>query len=349
MSARVIVDADVLGRRRTGDESYVANLLRGLGDDGHGLDVRAVTRHTRLVPAGVEPIELPARSSMARMAWSLPRLLARHRPDVAHFQYVVPPLYRGTAVITVHDLSFERRPEFMSTADGILMRRLVPWSMRRAERVFTVSEWSKADILDRYRVPAERVVVTPNGIDDVFRPTGAVPDGDPYLLFVGAIQPRKDPLTAIDALARLDDSFRLVMAGPPKLAVDDVHRRIAELGLEGRVDLRGYVDQDELAALYRGAQCLVFPSRYEGFGLPVLEAMASGTPVVCARAAALPEIAGDAAVLVEPGDVDGLAAGIREALARRDDLVARGLARAASFRWAASAARTADVYREVAG
>jgi glycosyltransferase involved in cell wall biosynthesis len=348
VTPRVLVDADVLGRQRTGDESYVTNLLRELGTDGHGVDVEAVTRHPALVPDGVTAISLGARNQMARMAWSLPKVLRRRSPDVAHFQYVVPPLYRGAAVITVHDLSFERNPEFMSTKDRVVFQRLVPWSARRAARVLTVSDWSRRDILERYGLEDEKVVVTPNGVDAAFRPDGPVPDVSPYLLFVGAIQPRKDPLTAVEALALLDADLRLVMAGPHKLGVDLVRERVESLGLSSRVELRGHVTQEELAALYRGALCLVFPSRYEGFGLPVLEAMASGTPVVCARASALPEVAGDAAVLVEPGDAEALADGVREALRRRDDLVAAGLARAAVFRWSATAARTAAVYREVA-
>lgn len=344
---RVAVDADVLGRERTGDESYVANLLRELAAVPD-LAVDALTRHPQLVPAGVGPVELPARSQMARMAWSLPRALGRRPVDVAHFQYVVPPLYRGTAVITVHDLSFARNPAFMTPKDRVLFRRLVPWSIRRAARVLTVSEWSRADILDRYGVEPDKVVATPNGVDPAFGPDGPVPRRPPYLLFVGAIQPRKDPGTAVDALALVDPDLSLVMVGPHKRGVDDLRARIDALGLTERVELLGHVGQDELAALYRGAACLVFPSRYEGFGLPALEAMASGTPVVAARAAALPEVVGDAGVLVEPGDPEALAAGVAEALARRDDLAAAGLARARTFCWSHTAARTAAVYREVA-
>jgi glycosyltransferase involved in cell wall biosynthesis len=167
------------------------------------------------------------------------------------------------------------------------------------------------------------------------------------VLFVGGIQPRKDPLAAIEALALLQGDLSLVVVGAEKRGGDEVRRTVSRLGLEQRVDLAGHVEHDELAALYRGAACLVFPSRYEGFGLPVLEAMASGTPVVAAAAGAVPEVAGDAAILVEPGEPASIAAGIRLALTQRECLVAAGLKRAAQFSWTETARRTLAVYREL--
>jgi glycosyltransferase involved in cell wall biosynthesis len=266
---------------------------------------------------------------------------------VAHFNYVIPPGYRGGAVVTVHDLSFERHPEFMPFHDRLLFRTLVPRSVARAERVLAVSEWTKRDLVERYGIAEEKIVVTPNGVDEIFHPNGAAPTRPRYALFVGAIQPRKDPLTALEALALLDDDLGLVVVGAEKRGADEVRTAVRRLGLGGRVEFAGHVELDELAALYRGAACLVFPSRYEGFGLPVLEAMASGTPVVAAATGALPEIAGDAAVLVEPADPAALAGGIERALADRDRLVAAGLERARRFSWADTARRTLDVYREL--
>jgi len=343
----VVIDADVLGRRRTGDETYVRALLRELSPLADRERLAAVTRRPELVPDGIEPIALQGQSQVARMAFRLPRLLRRLRPAVAHFNYVIPPGYRGRSVVTVHDLSFERHPELMPLHDRLLFRTLVPRSVARADRVVAVSEWTKRDLVERYGVAEEKVVVTPNGVDEVFRPNGAAPKRPPYALFVGAIQPRKDPLTALEALALLDDDLGLVVVGPEKRGADEVRTAVQRLGLDTRVDFAGHVELDELAALYRGAACLVFPSRYEGFGLPVLEAMASGTPVVAAATGALPEIAGNAAVLVEPGDPAALAGGIEQALADRKRLVAAGLERAGLFKWAETARRTLDVYREL--
>jgi glycosyltransferase involved in cell wall biosynthesis len=213
--------------------------------------------------------------------------------------------------------------------------------------VLAISERTKRDLIEHYGIPERKIVVTPLGVDPTFRPNGTTPDGPPYALFVGGIQPRKDPLTAVEALALVDGDLRLVLVGDEKRGGDEVRTAIERLGLGRRVEFAGYVEHEGLASLYRGAACLVFPSRYEGFGLPVLESMASGTPVVASRAGAVPEVAGDAAVLVEPGDPEALAEGIRQALGDRERLVAAGLERARRFTWAETARRTLEVYREL--
>jgi alpha-1,3-rhamnosyl/mannosyltransferase len=281
------------------------------------------------------------------MGARLPLLLRRLRPRVLHTLYVLPPGFRGRTVVTVQDISFERHPELMSGRDRLLFRTLVPRSARRADRVLTGSEWTKRELVERYGLPPNKVIVTPYGVDPLFRPEGPRPERAPYLLFVGAIQPRKDPVTAVEALARLDGDLTLVLVGPEKGGGAAVEQAVVRAGLERRVETLGHVERGELAALYRGAACLVFPSWYEGFGLPVLEAMASGTPVVASNAGALPEVTGDAAVLVEPGDPASLADGISEALADRRTLVVAGLDRATRFSWAECARRTVDVYRNL--
>jgi glycosyltransferase involved in cell wall biosynthesis len=341
---RIAIDADVLGRRRTGDETYVTALLRELRDVPE--EIFAVTRRPDLVPDGIEPLELPARSQLARMTMSLPRLLRRLRPDLSHFLYAIPPAYRGTSVVTIHDLSFEHLPDVMGLKDRLLFKTQVPRSARRAERVLTGSEWTKRDLVERYGLAEERIVVTPYGVDSAFRPDGPRVEGH-YALFVGAIQPRKDPLTAVEALALVNSDLRLLLIGPEKLGASRVREAVKRLGLGRRVDWKGHVETEELATLYRGAAVLVFPSRYEGFGLPVVEAMACGTPVVATTAGAIPEVAGDAAVLVEPGDPVALAGGIERALSDRDRLVEAGLERVRRYSWAETARRTLDVYREL--
>jgi glycosyltransferase involved in cell wall biosynthesis len=331
----VAIDADVLGRHRTGDETHVLNLLRELGRQAHDLRIVALTRRPDLVPEGIEPYLLPARLQEVRMAVGVPRALRRLRPSLVHFQYVLPPLVRTRAVVTVHDLSFERDGLAMGRVDRLIFRTLVPRSVRRAARVLTVSERTKRDLVDLYDVAPGKIVVTPNGVDPAFGP-GADGGSGGYLLYVGAIQARKDPLAAADAAAAA--GLRLVVVGPerePALA--------RELRARG-ADLRGYLDVAELAKVYRQAAVLVLPSRYEGFGLPVLEAMASGTPVVTSADAALREVAGDAALYATR---DELGAAVQRAVAEREQLSAAGLERARAFSWAESARRTLDVYREV--
>jgi glycosyltransferase involved in cell wall biosynthesis len=336
----------VLGRQRTGDETYVTGLLRELA--ASDLRFAAVTRHPELVPEGIEPIELQARSQVLRMSVGLPRLLRRLRPAVAHFQHSLPLACPCPAVVTVHDLSFERDPSVMNRRDRLIFRTMVPRAARRAARVLAVSELTKRDLIELYDIPEEKIVVTPNGVDPAFTPEGPRADGEPYALFVGALPPRKDAAAAIEALALLGNGApRLVVVGQDKGGRAEAEQAVERNGLAGRVEFRGHVPQEELAALYRGAACLVFPSRYEGFGLPVVEAMASGTPVVATTAGALPEVAGGAAILVEERNPVALAGGIERAIADRERLVAAGLERARQFTWAETARRTLEVYRDL--
>ena len=330
----IVLDADVLGRNRTGEETYVLNLLRQLPVVAPDLRFAAVTRHPELVPEGVEAVELPARFQETRMAWSLPRLLRRLRPQAAHFQHALPLGWRGLSVVTVHDLHFEHDPSVMGRLDRLTFKTVVPRAVRRADHVIAVSEATKRDVVDLYGIAPEKVTVTPHGVDPAFSP-GDVEAGG-YVLFVGAVQARKDPLAAADAAAAV--GLPLVVVGPEK-----------ELGLANELrargaDVRGWVDREELAQLYRGAAALVLPSRFEGFGVPVLEAMASGTPVVLSDDAALREVAGEAGVYAEANE---FGAALRRALDDRARWSAAGLERATAFSWEESARRTADVYRQV--
>jgi glycosyltransferase involved in cell wall biosynthesis len=343
----IVLDADVLGRQRTGDETYVSALLRELPRLNDELRFAAVTRHPERVPESVEAIELPARSQVWRMSRSFPRLLRRLGPAVTHFQHVVAPGSASPAVVTIHDLSFEREPKLMGPRDRFFFRMMVPRSVRRADRVIAVSGQTKRDLVEHYRVEEGKIAVIPNGVDDAFSPDGPARGGPPYLLFVGALQPRKDPLAAIEALSLSGPDLRLVLVGPDKGAAAEARRSVARLGLNGRVEFSGHVEKPALAALYRGARALVFPSKYEGFGLPVLEAMASGTPVVATTAGAIPEVAGDAAVLVDPGDPIALADGIERALTDRERLSRAGLERARLYTWTESARQTLAVYRDL--
>jgi glycosyltransferase involved in cell wall biosynthesis len=268
------------------------------------------------------------------MAVALPRLLRRLRPALAHFLHAIPPRCPCPAVLTVQDLSFERDPSVLRPWERAVFKWIVPRSARRAARVLAISERTKRDVVELYGVSPDRVVVTPLGVDDAFSPGAAAADS--YVLLVGAIEPRKNPLAA--AAAAREVGRPLVVAGPVRDRA--LARKLGEAG----ADLRGYVSRDELVELYRGAACLVFPSRYEGFGLPIVEAMASGTPVVATPDAALREVAGDAAVFAP---ADELASGIRRALEDRERLVAAGIERARRFTWDETARRTLEVYREL--
>ena len=226
-------------------------------------------------------------------------------------------------MLTVQDLSWERDPKVFGLWDLVTFKIFVRTSVRRARHVFAISERTKRDLVELYRTPADKITVTPLAPDPAFAPAA---QHDSFLLFVSAID-------AANAVGR-----KLVVVGPRKDAA-----LVAELERRG-ADVRGYVPKEELVRLYQSAAALLFPSRYEGFGLPVVEAMACGTPVVAAPEPALQEVAGDAAVIT-----DDLAEGVRRALADRERLSAAGLERAKAFTWRETARLTADVYRRMLG
>ena len=340
MKPLVVVDADVLGRRRTGDETYVLNLLRALAPlaPEAGLRIAAVTRHPELVPEGIEPVELTTRSQELRMTLVLPRLLRRLGAALGHFQYALPLVLPCPAVVTIHDLSFERDPSLMSRKDRLVFKRGRPAGgqegQARADRLRADAPRPRGALRDRTREDRRH----PERRRSRLHAEQHVLQGHDYVLLVGAVQERKNPLAA---LAAADSAgLPLVVAGPAKdeALAGELERRGARIA--------GYVAEDELVELYRGAACLIQPSRFEGFGLPVLEAMACGTPVVAVPEPALQEVAGDAAVWAEEHE---LGDGIRRAVADRDRLVAAGLERARLFSWPETARRTLEVYREVLG
>ena len=335
----VVVDADVLGRRRTGDETYVRNLLRELGALAPAdLRIAAVTRHPELVPDGIEPLVLRTPVQEVRMLVDPAAAAAPERAPRSCTRSTPSRSARPARLwsrSTTSRSSTER--DHMPLKDRVVFRSVVPRAARRARRVLTVSERSRADLIRLYELPPGKVVVTPNGVDPVFAPGNPLSIGT-YVLAVGAVQPRKNQRAALAAAAAVP--LPLVIAGPIK---DDV---LAEELRAAGADLRGYVPQEELVGLYQGAACLVQPSRFEGFGLPVLEAMACGVPVVAVDEPALREVAGDAAVFV--GE-DELVEGVARALEERERLVAAGLERVEAFSWRTTAERTLAAYREALG
>jgi len=236
-------------------------------------------------------------------------------------------------VLTVHDLAILRAPEAFPRWHRLYGKAGLEGVLRAADAIVAVSEFTRSEVMALAGVPEERIRVVPNGVDAVFTPDGPRADGD-YVLAVATLEPRKNLRRAVDAAHEADVELRVVGARG-----------------WGGVDVAGWVGEvpdAELAALYRGARCVVYPSLYEGFGLPVLEAMACGAPVVTSRATAMEELAGGAAVLVDPLDVAAIAAGIEEAVMRRDELITAGATRAREFTWSRSADAVEALWRELA-
>ena len=328
----VVIDADVLGRHRTGDETYIYGLLHALPAVSEGLRFAAITRHPELVPPGIEAVAMPARVQELRMALRVPLALRRLRPALAHFVHSLPPLLPCPAVLTVQDLSFERDSSLMGRRETTIFRLLVPRSARRARRVVAISQQTKNDLVELYRLPSGKIAVTPLGVDPAFRPGGQRQE---YVLLVGAVERRKDPLLAADAAKAV--GRRLVVVGPER-----DRQLVAELRARG-ADVRGFVPKDELVRLIQEAAALVFPTRHEGFGLPVLEAMACGTPVLATPDPAVREVGGEA---IAYADRTEFALRLADVLADPARWTEAGLARARAYTWEETARATVRVYRE---
>jgi glycosyltransferase involved in cell wall biosynthesis len=309
---------------------------------------------------------IPSERPPGRILWEQTAgQLAGHRArlDLFHAPVNVAPLLSQTpSVVTVHDLAFERFPEQYPVMKQRYLRAMTRLSVRRAARVIAVSEATKHDLCRLYGCDPGRVTVVPNGIaaemrrppeDDIerFRAEQRLPDR--FVLFVGTLQPRKNLETLLRAFALLQAELEwpLVVVGAPGWRDAPIYRLVESLGLRERVRFAGFAPAETLPYWYGAATLLVYPSFYEGFGLPVLEAMACRTPVVVSNASSLPEVVGDAGLLVSPRDVEGFAEAIGR-LARQDglrqELGAAGWRRSQTFRWRSTAEATAAVYREVA-
>jgi glycosyltransferase involved in cell wall biosynthesis len=253
----------------------------------------------------------------------LPRQAAKAHVDVLHCTiFRAPPRARVPTILTVHDLAVLRHPDVFPLWTRLYGRTALRPTIRAADRVIAVSEFSKREVVELAGVDPDRVDVVPNALEPVFHPDGDAAEGE-YVLAVGTLEPRKNLARVVEATARAGVELRLV--GAPGWG---------DAGAAGKhVTWLGRVDDEELAAAYRGARSLVFPSLYEGFGIPALEAMACGTPVVTSAGSAMEEVVGEAAVLVDPLDVASIVAGIEAADRQRDELVPLGLERAERYTW----------------
>jgi glycosyltransferase involved in cell wall biosynthesis len=367
---RIAIDARKL--HDFGIGTYIRNLLKHLAlidrDTEYVLLCRSqdVTVAEQLGPNFRAVVESSRPYSMAEQIMLPARLVALNVSLLHEPHYVLPPLVPCRAVVTIHDCIHLMFPQYLPNRLAYGYARASLWAAaRRAERIFTVSETSKADILRYCDVEAERIIVVYNAIDDRFA-TPPEPEAiervreryqlhGPFALYVGNIKPHKN-------LERLIDAFDLVRRGGFErlelLIIGDqiskyprLRRAVDKHKLHKHVRFLGFVADDTLAALYRLATVFVFPSLYEGFGLPPLEAMASGTPVVTSNRSSLPEVVGDAAVLVDPYSAASIADGIQQVLGDADlrrSLAARGLARAREFSWDTSIRRVHEVYMDVA-
>jgi glycosyltransferase involved in cell wall biosynthesis len=323
--------------------------------------IRGILTRAQIVQAA-----LP--SPFLRIAWEqsmLPILARRHRLDVLHSPHYTMPLAKTCrTVVTFHDMTFFLYPQVHLLYKRIFFRTMIPLSARRADALIAISNSTRSDILRILQLPPARVATIPYGIAPIFQPIAAARGRDafcqqhnlpyPFILYVGNLEPRKNLPALVRAFARLVQEglpHTLVFAGARGWNDAPIFATIQELGLTPRIVFTDYIPQVALPALYGAADLFVYPSLYEGFGLPVLEAMACGVPVITSNLSSMPEVAGDAGILVDPNDVNALADAMTRVLTDqvlRATLAAKGLARARSFSWERMAQETLAVYARVA-
>ncbi len=371
---RIAIDAHSVGTGLGGNESYATNLIEGLAEidsiNSYTLYVtrrEALERFSNRWPNFSVRTTLP-HSPLIRIPLTLSAELRRNPVDVLHVQFTAPPFSPCPVVVSIHDLSFEHLPQTFKWRSRKQLRITVRRSARQAAQVIALSEHARSDIISTYSINPENVSVIPLAAPAHFRPTTDEVElkrvrqtygieGD-YILSVGAIQPRKNLSRLLAAYSRLRWARpegklpQLVLVGKCAWLYDETLRTIKELEISNSVILTGYVPEADLPALYSGALCFVYPSYFEGFGLPPLEAMKCGAPVIVGDKTSLPEVVGDAGILVDPFDIDELAAAIQKLIADselRMQLRVKGLERAKLFDWQETARQTLAVYERAAG
>lgn len=363
---RVAVDATPLLGERTGVGTFVAGALGALAADtsldlsAYALSLRGRASLAAALPAGVRAIERPMPAGPLLRTWARadapPAEWWTGPVDVVHgTNFCVPPARAARQIVTVHDLTPLRYPELASGATRIFPA-LVRRALARGAHVHTPSAFVAAEVVELLGADPDRVHPVHHGVPaspaEQRSASPASPVDGPYVLALGRVEPRKDLpglVAAFDAVAGSFTGLRLVVAGPDGWGVPAFDAAVARASCAASVVRLGYVDHERAAALLRGATVLAFPSLYEGFGLPPLEAMAAGVPVVATTAGALPEVLGDAALLVAPGDTQALAAALSLALGDdgvRAGLVTRGRAQTARYSWERCAAGLTSLYRQ---
>src|SRR5258705_8975880 len=365
------VAIDVRKLHDFGIGTYIRNLLRHLARIDHDneyvllCDAPDIRVAEQLGP-NFRTVFEPSPNYSLREQFHVPWLLMREKPDIFHApHYVLPVAVRGRSVVTIHDCIHLMFPQYLPNRAAYAYARASMWiSSKRSDRILTVSEASKRDILHFFNVPPDKISVVYNAIDerlwvepdpeDVARVRERFQLDHGFVLYAGTIKPHKNLVRLIEAFAELRkgefEELKLLIIGDEISKLPALRRAVHSHKLHKHVRFLGFLPDDTLAALYRLAAVFVFPSLYEGFGLPPLEAMASGTPVVTSNVSSLPEVAGDAAMLVGPYDVASIVAGMRRVLsdpALADEMRRKGLIRARDFSWERSVARTHDIYQLV--
>ncbi len=380
---RIGIDIRLIGKKQTGSEVYFFNLVKNLAEidkknEYHLLTDRDPKKDEQLAKR-IGELNLGANFKIEtvacanRFAWNffaLARHLRKNPVDIFHTQYIVPFFVPAKikVVTTIHDISFNYFPEYIRKADLIFLKTLIPKSIKRANKIITVSQNEQRQIMDFYKVPAEKIDFTYNGVDfeRFSRDGGSAKNGEvrkkyglpeKFWLYVGTLQPRKNIPALVEALNAYaekypDENRKLVIVGNRKAHNFDkkIDEAIEKRGLQKNVIFPGWVEDEDLPTFYKLADCFVFASLYEGFGIPIIEAMSAGIPVVSSDKSCMSEVGGGAAIFADPANHGEFAEKIHEVIADenlRNNLVQKGIELAKSYTWQSTAQKTLEIYKSV--
>jgi len=364
---KIAIDAHAVGSQASGNETYyrqlVSGFIRNQTKNQYTLFYTCEgARQAFTTDSRFDFVRIPA-NPVLRISVSLPLRLRRMKPDLFHCQYIQPPWGKTRTVVTIHDLAYEHHPECFSPAEAFRSRHLVRWTARRADHILTVSEFCAGDIATKYEIPREKITVARLSASEDFRPRDKQQCQEhlarkykidpPFMLYVGRLQARKNLPRLVEAYSLLRNrgqSPKLVLVGKKDWEAERLTAKIKELGIGSEVVLTGFVSYKDLPLFYNAAELFVFPSFFEGFGLPVIESMASGVPTVTSFGTALEEVAGNGALLTDPYSVHSIADAMEKILADEElrlQLITRGLRRSSEFKASELAEKVLKVYQSL--
>lgn len=367
---RIAIDAHQVGTQLAGNATYITSLIEALGEiDGENQYTLYVTK-----PAALERYanrwtnfavrRIKPHNPLIRIPITFNTELRLRPVDILFVQYTAPPLAPCKVVTTIHDISYEHFPETFTRHSRFQMKLTIPQTARKAARVITPSEYSRQDLIKTYNLPPEKIETIPLAAADFFKPVNNFEEinrirrkydlnGD-YILGVGSIQPRKNLVRLIEAYSDLKkkrgDIPPLVLVGKKSWLFEDTIKATDVHGVGESVKFTGFVPDEDLPALYSAALCFVYPSFFEGFGLPPLEAMQCGTPVIAGDRTSIPEVVGDAGLLVDPFDTNAIGSALERMISDdklREELKLKGVERARQFSWEKAARQTLNVFERI--
>lgn len=364
---RVLFDAHMVGQQETGNETYIVNLLEYMVRFPDVVCGAVVHSQSELPVAikqsnRIEIIPLHSNNNWHRLGFELPQICRRWKADLLHVTYISPFFKACPIVTSVHDVVFKPFPSFFPPRDRLLFHTLFPWTLRKANKIITISNFSKYEILRYYPFLSGKVDVTYLAASNNFRMSDDIEIcrqittqyglSPRFVLAVGNLQPRKNLYRLVQAFADVKAQIRdltLVIVGKAQWRSSEIFNLVEEWGLQREVIFTGYVSDQQLVALYNAATVFVYPSIYEGFGIPILEAMTCGTPVIASNTSSMPEIAGDAAILINPYSTQSITDALLRVLTDHrlaESLSERGLKNIERFSWQKTAELTLKIYED---